>query len=128
LSSVDYLVSAGPTVDRPPLCVDLDGTLVRCDTLLESALALLKRPVELVRGLLALSKGKASMKRSMAAAADIDVRLLPYNDELLDFLRLGARSGRKLILRREPISTSLTRLRATCKSSTRFWPRTARTI
>ena len=38
------------------------------------------------------------MKRSMAAAADIDVRLLPYNDELLDFLRLEAELGRKLIL------------------------------
>lgn len=98
LSAIDYLISVGPTVDRPPLCVDLDGTLVRSDTLLESALSLLKRPVELVRGLLALSKGKASMKRSIGAAADIDVGLLPYNDELLNFLRLEAQSGRRLIL------------------------------
>src|SRR5260370_16605948 len=52
--------------DRPALVVDLDGTLVRTDTLIESVLAALTRPLPLLRPFPALPHGRAPSKQTPA--------------------------------------------------------------
>lgn len=82
-----------------PLCVDLDGSLIRSDMLHESSIIFAKNKpwhVAAIPGW--LLRGKAHLKQKIAAVADVDVQLLPYNDELLDWLKTERANGRKLIL------------------------------
>jgi 4-hydroxybenzoate polyprenyltransferase len=80
-----------------PLCVDLDGTLLRTDLFYESLLALLARkPVALFLLPVWLLRGKAALKREIASRVDLDVATLPYNDQLIT--ELAASSRRKRIL------------------------------
>ena len=84
---------------QPPLCVDLDGTLMRSDLLLESLLRLIKRnPLYLFCLPLWLSRGKAALKSQIAARVKLDPALLPYNQELLEWLEGERRRGRELWL------------------------------
>ncbi|UPG96657.1 UbiA family prenyltransferase [Luteibacter aegosomatissinici] len=70
-----------------PLCVDLDGTLIRSDLLVESALALLARqPLSIFPMLAWLLRGKAYLKKQIALRIDIDPASLPYNRDVLDWL------------------------------------------
>jgi len=83
----------------PPLCIDLDGTLVRTDTLWELAVALLKEhPWQVLCLPLWLMRGKARLKEKLAKAAKLDYANLPYTTELLTYLRQAHASGRELIL------------------------------
>lgn len=93
--------------DRPssaaaaPLFVDLDGTLVRTDTLHEGILAGLKRaPLQTLLALLsALTAGPASVKRRLLEiGAGVEASSLPYRSEVLEFLRAERSSGRALVL------------------------------
>jgi 4-hydroxybenzoate polyprenyltransferase/phosphoserine phosphatase len=87
------------TSSARPICVDLDGTLVRTDLLVESFFALLRRkPWALVFVLLWLARGKAYCKDRIAREVDMDVALLPYHEGLLACLRELRASGRTLIL------------------------------
>jgi 4-hydroxybenzoate polyprenyltransferase len=82
-----------------PLCVDLDGTLVKTDTLLEAVLALLrKNPLYLMKIVLWVFKGKASFKQEVASRVDIDVSTLPFNETFLKYLREQVSQGRRVIL------------------------------
>jgi 4-hydroxybenzoate polyprenyltransferase len=82
-----------------PLCVDLDGTVVRSDTLLESVLSLVRSdPLSLLRLPLWLMGGRAHLKEEVAKRAAIDVSTLPYNTELLEHVRAERASGRPIIL------------------------------
>lgn len=84
----------------PPLCVDLDGTLVATDTLWESVLVLLKNnPLFIFMLPIWLWSGRAYLKAKLAQQVSLNVQLLPYRENVLDFLRheQGIR-GRKLIL------------------------------
>jgi len=82
-----------------PLCVDLDGTLIRSDLLIESALGLLRRnPLYLFRFAGWLLHGKARLKREIARRVQIDVTLLPYEQRLIDWLRAGEQGQRRRVL------------------------------
>ncbi len=82
-----------------PLCVDLDGTLIFSDLLVESSLALLRRnPFYLFLMPLWLIRGKANLKQEIAVRANIDIFGLPYNDSLLAHLKEEKSRGRKIIL------------------------------
>jgi 4-hydroxybenzoate polyprenyltransferase/phosphoserine phosphatase len=82
-----------------PLCVDLDGTLVRSDLLVESWFALLKcDPLAALLAPFWLYFGKARLKHEIAKRVDLDVRTLPYDGEFLDYLREQHRQGRRLVL------------------------------
>lgn len=71
-----------------PLCVDLDGTLIRSDTLVEGALALLKRAPWMFFAMLAwLLGGKARLKAGIAARHALDPARLPYRADLVQWLR-----------------------------------------
>lgn len=74
--------------ERIPLCVDLDGTLIRSDLLVESALGLARRnPFDLLRCGFWLLRGKATLKREIATRCEIDVSLLPYDERVIEWLR-----------------------------------------
>jgi 4-hydroxybenzoate polyprenyltransferase/phosphoserine phosphatase len=84
---------------RVPLCVDLDGTLIKTDLLWESLLALLKRyPILGLRIPLWLLKGRAHLKGEIARRITLDVAALPYNESVLDYLRKERQAGRELVL------------------------------
>jgi 4-hydroxybenzoate polyprenyltransferase/phosphoserine phosphatase len=88
-----------PTAGAPVLCVDLDRTLVAADTLVEALLRLLRRNPALVLVLpWWLLRGRALFKEQVARRADLDAALLPYNHEVLAFLRQEQRQGRTLVL------------------------------
>lgn len=81
------------------LCVDLDGTLIRSDLLLESlCLALKRKPWLLLLLPFWLLRGKAYLKRALAAEASVDAAGLPFNEELLSYLRAEHAKGRKIVL------------------------------
>lgn len=81
-----------------PLCVDLDGTLVRSDTLVESLFVGLHRPGIWVPILRSSLHGRAALKQKVAELAPVDAAQLPYNEELLDYLRVEKSRGRELVL------------------------------
>jgi 4-hydroxybenzoate polyprenyltransferase len=82
-----------------PLCVDLDGTLVKSDTFVDSLMVLARRhPGAFVRSPLWALQGKAHMKSQVASLVTLDVDHLPYNRPLLDYLRDEHAAGRKLYL------------------------------
>ena len=82
-----------------PLCVDLDGTLLRTDTLFESICVLLKQNfLYLFRLPLWLLQGKAHLKQQIANRVDLRVDLLPYQPEFLEYLKQQKSAGRKLVL------------------------------
>jgi 4-hydroxybenzoate polyprenyltransferase/phosphoserine phosphatase len=81
-----------------PLCVDLDGTLLRTDLLFEGILnvatnwRLLFRLPRLLR-----SRG-AALRQKVAELATLDPMHLPYNKDLLDYLRCRRAAGQSLVL------------------------------
>jgi 4-hydroxybenzoate polyprenyltransferase len=87
-----------------PLCVDLDGTLVKSDTFHDSLCVLLRtHPAVLLRipGWLVLRGargGKARVKAEVASYASLDATHLPYNQPLLRFLAEQKGQGRKIYL------------------------------
>lgn len=82
-----------------PLIVDLDGTLLNTDMLHESALKVFRdNPVNGFRIPFWLCKGKAILKRNLANRFSFDPALLPYNIELLEWLKMQRANGRKLVL------------------------------
>lgn len=82
-----------------PLVVDLDGTLIRSDLLVEGCFALLSEaPLRLPRAAAALAHGRAAFKARVAAEAPLDPASLPFNDEFLAFLRAEHARGRRLFL------------------------------
>lgn len=84
---------------QAPLVVDLDGTLIRTDLLIESFMLLIKQNIfNLIKAVLWLLKGKATLKAEIARRVDIPVELLPYNHELVDYLKKEKAKGREIIL------------------------------
>lgn len=82
-----------------PIVVDLDGTLIRTDMLHESALRVMRdKPLHLLRIPYWLARGKAILKSNLASHTSFDPVSLPYNDDLLGWLRTQRAAGRKLIL------------------------------
>lgn len=82
-----------------PLVVDLDGTLIRTDTLHEQALVLAKtQPFKTLLLPAWLVAGKAHLKQQLARQVSLDPTTLPYNEPLLDWLQSERQAGRRLVL------------------------------
>lgn len=82
-----------------PLCVDLDGTLLKIDSLQEAAFAAIMTDA-LVLGQIPLwlARGKATLKQECAKRWAFDPAHLPYNEKLLDYLRETRARGRRIVL------------------------------
>jgi 4-hydroxybenzoate polyprenyltransferase/phosphoserine phosphatase len=83
-----------------PLCVDLDGTLIAGDMLVETAVHLLRhRPMDLLMTPFWLANGgRAGLKQQLAARGTVDPRSLPYRADVIAFLREQHAAGRTIIL------------------------------
>ncbi len=82
-----------------PLCVDLDGTLVKLDTLHQALFLLLRRnPASIFRIPGWIAKGKAHLKDQVMQRVTLDASALPYHKEFMAYLRQEHENGRRLIL------------------------------
>ena len=82
-----------------PLFVDLDGTLIKTDLLVESYIGLFKRdPWQALKAPLWLLGGKAYLKERIARSVDLDPRWLPYHPEMLAYLKGQREAGREIHL------------------------------
>lgn len=82
-----------------PLVVDLDGTLIKSDVLLESFLsALVRRPWLACLLPFWLLQGRAVLKANLALYGEVNAALLPYNTEFVDYLQQQKQAGRRLVL------------------------------
>jgi 4-hydroxybenzoate polyprenyltransferase/phosphoserine phosphatase len=82
-----------------PLCVDLDGTLVKGDTLVECLVAMARsKPLLLFIVPYWLLRGRGYLKSQLAMAASLAADRLPYRKEVLEYLRAERQTGRKIIL------------------------------
>src|SRR5258708_7754681 len=99
VGSVAVLTQSPAMAPPEVVCVDLDGTLIKTDTLWESLLLLAKsRPGELFLVVLWLCRGKAHLKRQLAARVVPDPALLPYRPQVLDALLELKDDGKTLVL------------------------------
>lgn len=98
-SDIAHKAAISPVLTVHPLIVDLDGTLIHTDMLHESALRVFRTsPLQALLIPFWLAKGKAVLKQRLASRADFDPTTLPYNFELLDWLKIQREGGRQLIL------------------------------
>lgn len=82
-----------------PLVVDLDGTLIQSDLLLESASTFaLTQPLRAYKLLAWAFRGRAFLKHALAIHAAPDPAVLPYRAEVIQFLQSEHRDGRTLVL------------------------------
>ena len=82
-----------------PLCVDLDGTLVKSDTLVDSLLVMVRsRPSRLAGLPRQLLAGKAAFKAYVTDSIALEVAHLPYNRQVLQYLHQEAHKGRPIYL------------------------------
>lgn len=93
------LLPAVTVEKKPPLFVDLDGTLVQTDTLVESIILLIKhQPSSLLNIPLWLLKGRAAFKAEVAKRVQFSAVNLPYRQPLINFLATERAQGRQIIL------------------------------
>lgn len=84
---------------EPPLVVDLDGTLLASDMLVEGFFSLLSEaPLKALGALVALRDGKAALKARIAAAAKLTLARMPWNDRLIDLIVAERVRGRRVYL------------------------------
>ncbi|WP_132466775.1 UbiA family prenyltransferase [Pantoea dispersa] len=82
-----------------PLCIDLDGTLVHTDTLVETALLLVKKnPCYLFYFIFWLIKGKSVLKHEISSRVCLNASILPYNQDVIDFIKDEKLKGREVWL------------------------------
>ncbi|GHU06680.1 hypothetical protein FACS1894158_13890 [Betaproteobacteria bacterium] len=82
-----------------PIVVDLDGTLINSDMLVENLFLFLRLyPWRFFLVLAWLLKGKACLKRNLADAVLPEVYTLPYNQSLIAWLKTQRAHGRRLVL------------------------------
>jgi 4-hydroxybenzoate polyprenyltransferase/phosphoserine phosphatase len=83
-----------------PIVVDLDGTLIRSDVLVESGFAFLRSaPHRFYEPLAWLARGgKAVLKSHLAKSTHIDVAVLPYDGQLIEWLHEARKAGHPLVL------------------------------
>jgi 4-hydroxybenzoate polyprenyltransferase/phosphoserine phosphatase len=81
------------------LAVDLDGTLIRTDILHETFWSALGRRWSVpVDAALRLAHGRAQMKRHLAQLSSLDISLLPYNEQVIAYIRRWRDGGGRTAL------------------------------
>ena len=92
-------VEGDAKANRPVLVVDLDGTLLRSDILYETFWSALGRDWRTpFAAAFALAGGRAALKRRLAAAADIDPALLPYDPAVTAYVAEWRAAGGRTAL------------------------------
>ena len=84
---------------QTPLVVDIDGSLLRTDMLLESFwTALGKDPYAALQAAYKNIGNRARLKHELAKLSDLEVTRLPVNDEVLDLATAARDDGRDVVL------------------------------
>ncbi|WP_342630056.1 UbiA family prenyltransferase [Nguyenibacter vanlangensis] len=84
---------------RYPLVVDLDGTLIASDLLIESFFSCVGREISSLPALFSsLWRGKAQLKQDLAGRVEIDPATLPYQDAVLAVIDEARAAGRPVYL------------------------------
>ena len=82
-----------------PLCIDLDGTLIKEDVTLEALKIYIKRNFfNVLTVFCGIFYGRAYLKHMLAQRVDLDVKSLSYRVELLAFIREKKRGGCEIFL------------------------------
>lgn len=82
-----------------PLVVDLDGTLLRSDLLIEAGFSELgRRPAAILDVLASLCRGKAALKHRLSDTCCFNPTTLPYDDEVLGRIEVAHAEGRYVYL------------------------------
>jgi len=82
-----------------PLVIDLDGTLLKSDLLIETGVLFLTDwPFQVGKLCNWLLQGKLMLKKNLAETTNLDVSTLPYNKTVLDLITVERSKGRKIIL------------------------------
>jgi 4-hydroxybenzoate polyprenyltransferase/phosphoserine phosphatase len=82
-----------------PLVIDLDGTLIKSDTLFESANQyLLSRPDAFLKLTGWLIQGKSVLKNQLAQKVNLEPETLPFRQEVIEFIKKEKLSGRTIVL------------------------------
>lgn len=82
-----------------PLVLDLDGTLLKTDTLHEATVATIKeKPLKLFALPLWALRGKAHLKEKVVPGVLPHLDTLPYREEILEFAKAEDARGRKVYL------------------------------
>ena len=85
-----------------PLVVDLDGTLLRSNLLLERVMAFIRaQPVNLLKALFWGMQGNGALRHGVAHATSIDVSVLPYDRSVIDLISAARAVGRPVVLSAE---------------------------
>lgn len=89
-----------PFMISRPLVVDLDGTLLRSDILIESGFRYLKSsPLRFLAPLGWLIRGgKPELKSRLAADTELDVSMLPFDPQIVEWLEEERANGRTIVL------------------------------
>lgn len=81
------------------LCIDLDGTLLDSDMLVEAGFSFFKnKPHKLLSLFGWLREGKAQLKAHLAESSSVDVTVLPYNQRVLRLIQEAKDEGRYVVL------------------------------
>ena len=82
-----------------PLCIDMDGTLIKTNTMFESIAALARiRPAVLLLWPFWLLRGCAAVWRKIGPQTPLDAARLPYRPEVINLVRSEAATGRQIVL------------------------------
>jgi len=82
-----------------PLVIDLDGTLIKTDSLDETFLDTLRaNPLDIFKIPLKLIVGRAALKAFLAGKSGLDVETWPVRGDFLDFVRKQFEAGRTVVL------------------------------
>ncbi len=82
-----------------PLIVDLDHTLINTDLLYESSMGTLKKnPLLIFIYLFWFLRGKGYLKEQLTKRFSIDVSTLPYNQDVIDYIKKRKKQGDTIIL------------------------------
>ncbi|WP_190600030.1 hypothetical protein [Candidatus Vesicomyidisocius sp. SY067_SCS001] len=82
-----------------PLIVDLDHTLINTDLLYESSIGTLKKnPLLIFIYPFWFFRGKGYLKEQLAKRFSIDIKVLTYNQDVINYIKKRKKQGDKIIL------------------------------
>lgn len=85
--------------NHKPICVDLDGTLIRNDVTIDAIRALIRQNFfNIFKIGMWFLRGRAYMKKRLSENVELDVSKLCYNKKFLDFIISKKNDGHQLFL------------------------------
>ncbi|MGI4852013.1 MAG: hypothetical protein ACRYGR_08745 [Janthinobacterium lividum] len=86
-------------IKKLPICVDLDGTLLRTDVLSEALIVyIIRHPWRIFNVLFWFAKGRSYLKKKIADIIDLDISVLPVNQQIVDLSHQYKSQGHQILL------------------------------